>query len=407
MMASRGTRAAHTRRRQILWGLAGAAVVVLVALALRPTPVAVETAAVTRGVLEVTVDAEGMTRVRERYVITTPVAGRLARIDLRAGDSVRRGTIIARLTPVPLGPQAREQARAAATAAESRLDEARARSVQAAEVLAQARRTLERTTRLVDSGGLSQAVLDAARLDLAVAEREHEAATSRVAAATGELTAARAALMNVDPTVRGEGGVVELRSPVTGVVLRIPDASERIVGPGTPVADVGDVTDLEVVVDILSSDAPRIAPGMEMQLDGWGGTSPVQATVERVEPSAFTRISALGVEEQRVNVIGRLPGDAAGMGDGFRIEARIVVWSARDALQVPGSALFRHGDGWAAFSVRDGRAVLQPVDVGNRGAVEVEVRGGLVEGDLVVDFPSDRLADGTRVRPAPPARGMR
>jgi HlyD family secretion protein len=189
-----------------------------------------------------------------------------------------------------------------------------------------------------------------------------------------------------------------VRSPTTGRILRVPDASERIVAAGTPVAELGDPCDLEVVVDVLSTDAVRVVPGAPVELVAWGGEEALGGRVRQVEPSAVTRVSALGVDEQRVNVIVDLVDTPPALGDGFRLDARIVVWQADRVLLVPASAVFRTGSGWSAFVVADGRAQLRQVRVGHRSDAAVEVLEGLAEGDRVVLFPSDRLQSGLRVR---------
>jgi HlyD family secretion protein len=202
----------------------------------------------------------------------------------------------------------------------------------------------------------------------------------------------------VDDPCATPGVCIDVRAPVAGHVLRVHEESERVVLSGAPLLELGDPQAIEIVVDVLSADAVKIRPGAELWVEDWGGDRPLRATVRRVEPSGFTKVSALGVEEQRVNVIGDFADTPDGLGDGFRIEARIVVWQADDVLRVPSSALFRHGDGWAVFVMDGGVARRREVEVGARGPFEAELRGGLEEGESVVLHPSDRLGDGVRVR---------
>lgn len=388
-------------RRRLFWAVAGIAVATVIVLAFRTPAELVEVAVVERGALEATVDAEGTTRVVDRYQVTAPVAGRLARIALRAGDRVGAGAPLARLTPVPLAPSGVEQARAAVIAAQARLDEATARNATALRAAEQARRTVQRLRTLLASGGVSQAAVDAAELEETAASREAVAAQARIVAATGELSAARAAVLNVDPEQPRAEGAVTVRAAVAGTVLRVYEPSERTVAPGTPLVELGDVRALEIVVDVLSSDAVRIDTGAVVRVDEWGGAALLEARVERIEPGAFTRLSALGVEEQRVRVIARLSDVPERLGDGYRIEARIVTAARTDVLVVPPSAVFRTGTGWSVFVHAGGRAALRPIETGLHSPRGVEVTGGLAEGDSIVVFPSDKLTDGARIRPRP------
>jgi len=388
-------------KKRLVWGAAIAALVVLLALVFRPTALPVETATVTRGPLEVTIDADGVTRVVDRFQIAAPVTGRLQRITVREGDPVAQGDVLARITPAPLDPQATTQARAALAAAEARVEEANTRVVQARATMDLALRTAERVRSVFADGGLSAEALDRAELEATNAEREHEAALARVRAAQSEASAARAALLDVDPSRSAGGAGAEVRSPAAGRVLRVHERSERVVPAGTPLVDVGDASGLEVVVDVLSSDAVRIVPGSPLRIEEWGGDTPLTGHVSQIEPAAFTRVSALGVEEQRVNVVGQLLDAPPSLGDGYRVEARIVEWQGEDTLKLPAGALFQ-GDGeeWEVFVVQSGRAELRPVQIGHRGLSEVEILGGLAEGDEVILFPSDELRDGVRVRAA-------
>jgi HlyD family secretion protein len=395
--------------RQTL-ALAGAAAL-LAALAwavFRPAAVPVDVTVVRRGPLEVTVDEEGETRVRDRYVVAAPTTGRLLRIELDEGDALEAGALVARIEPVPLDPRDRASAEARLEAAEAQRSAAQARVGLARATLEQAGRSTQRSERLHQAGTLSAEDLEQAQLTLTQAQRELDAARESAHAAEHEVEAARAALLDAYGR-QGAGGAagdsgrcaevpcVEVRAPVGGSVLRVREESERIVTAGTPLVEVGDPDDLEIVVDVLSTDAVRIRPGAEVRIEEWGGPGALSARVRLIEPSAFTKVSALGVEEQRVNVIADLLEETPGLGDGFRVEARIRVWEAADVLVAPTSALFRSGESWAVFVVEDGVARRRQVDVGERGGTAVEIRARLSEGETVVLHPSDRLRDGARV----------
>jgi HlyD family secretion protein len=381
------------------------AVAALVWAVFSPEPLPVDTAAVRRGDLEVTVDEEGETRVRDRYVVAAPTTGRLLRIRLDEGDPVAAGDRLARIEAVPLEPREQAAAEARLQAAEAQHSAAIARVGLARATREQARRTEQRARRLHEAGTLSAEALEEAQLALTQAQRELEAALEAGHAAEHEVDAARAALIaaygNAPPAagsgVCTESPCVEVLAPVAGSVLRVLEESERIVAAGTPLLELGDASALEIVVDVLSSDAVRIHPGTPARIEEWGGARPLRAQVRRVEPSAFTKVSALGVEEQRVNVIADLLEAAPGLGDGYRVEARIQVWRGSDVLLVPVSALFRAGEPWAVFVVDDGVARRREIEVGERGAQHAEVLGNLAEGDRVILHPSDRLRDGMRV----------
>lgn len=363
---------------------------------LAPESVVVATAVAARGPLVVTVDEDGRTRAVDRYVITSPVAGELERIPLRAGDAVAKGQALAHIQPLPLDERTRMQLQAARDAAAARASGARAALAQAEAAAEQAQRTLERRRALLDAGAISAEQLEQFELDARVRREERDAARQMADAAEADLQAARAALLGPS----GGSVSITVRAPADGAIATIPDASARVVAAGETLMEVTDPTAIEVVVDVLSADAVRIQPGMHATLTGWGG-EPLGATVRWIEPAAFTRISALGVEEQRVNVLLDLDHRAPGLGDGFRVEAAIRVWHADDVLRVPSSAVFRApGDrGWQLFRVDRGRARLTTVEIGQRSGAETQITAGLEAGDVVVAFPSDALEDGTRVKP--------
>jgi HlyD family secretion protein len=310
--------------------------------------------------------------------------------------------------PVPLDPRTRAEAVARLEAAEAALREVTAQVENARAALDQAQRTANRARELGRVGTISKEEQERAELDETLRGKELEATRFAERAAAYNLEAARAALMApgadgsramVAACESGEPGCIELRSPVAGRVLRVPEKSERVVTPGEPLLEIGDPTQLEIVVDLLSADAVKVHPGATMLIEEWGGPVALPARVRRVEPSGFTKVSALGVEEQRVNVIGDFTGDTDRLGDGYRIEARIVVTEADDVLLVPSSALFRRRDAWHVFAVVDGRATLRRVEIGRGTPQQTELVSGLAEGDAVILHPSDQVADGTRVEP--------
>ncbi|HEX6135511.1 MAG TPA: HlyD family efflux transporter periplasmic adaptor subunit [Longimicrobiales bacterium] len=385
-------------RKRTLWLAAAALAAVLGVWLMWPEPLEVDTGVVTRGPLETTVDAEGITRVRDRYEITTPVAGRIDRTPLRVGDPVRVGMVLARITPMPLDPQAYALARANVAAALAGEAEAAARVGQAQRTLEQAERSTARLRVVADAGALSREDMEQAELELAAARSEHRSAVARATAMSAEVRAARSALLGVAPAI--EGSVTPVRSPVAGTVLSVHEPDERVVAAGTPLLAVADALHLEVVVDVLSTDAVTIEPGAVMRLVEWGGSGSLEAHVRTIEPQAFTKISALGVEEQRVQIIGELLSPPAAIGDAYRVEARIVTWSGAGVVKVPNSALFTQDSAWNVLVVEDGRARVRQVRAGHRGAAETEILAGLAEGETVIRFPTDRITPGDRVKSA-------
>jgi HlyD family secretion protein len=390
------------RRRNVVLALAAAGALAGLVWLLRPAPVRVELGDVARGPLEVTVDEEGRTRVRNRYVIAAPVSGGLERITLDEGDAVAAGDVVARVSPAPLDPRTTAQAEARLDAAIALRGEARARVGQARAALAQAQRDLQRARTLAAAGTVSDQELEQAELAHASRAEELHGAREAEDAASHEVEAAQAALLAAggrEGRLGAQDAFVAVRSPAAGHVLRVFEESQRVVAVGTPLLEVGDPSDLEIVIDVLSADAVRIRPGDAMRLVAWGGEGVLQARVRRVEPSGFTKLSALGVEEQRVNVIGDFVDPPGPLGDGYRLEARIVVWRSDDVLRVPASALFRRGEAWHVFAVEDGRARLRALEIGQRGVEAAEVLGGIEPGVRVVLHPTDRVADGVRVEP--------
>jgi HlyD family secretion protein len=389
-------RHALTPRRVVLAGVGVLAVTGLVSV-FRPDPTTVDMATVQRMPLRVTVDADAKTRVRDRYIVTTPVAGRLERLPLSEGDSVRAGDPVAGLAPAPLDESTARQARARLDAAEAVVRNAASGVALAEASSAQATRDAERARRLFAVGGIARRDLEAAELAERARTDEVSAARARASVAAADVRQARAALL-----ATGVGGKATMfvRAPVAGHILRLADRSERVVPPGSMIAEIGDTRAMEVVVDVLSSDAALVRSGMPVLLDGWGGDRTCVGHVRRVEPAATTRVSALGVEEQRVNVIVDVPDPPQVLGDGYGLDARIVVWQADSVLAVPTSALVRSGTDWAVYAVDGGRAERRVVRIGRIGEAAAQVLGGVSAGERVIVFPSDKVRDGGRVASA-------
>lgn len=389
------------RPRRLLQGLVPLAL--LIAVALWPRAIDVETAPVTRGPMRVTIDEDGETRLHHRFVVSAPVAGRVARITLEPGDIVARGaTVVAQVTAeVPGLLDARTQAEAAAAAriAQGAVGRARAEEQRARVTLAQARADRDRERDLAAAGLSPRQAVESRDTAVATAEETVNAAVFAVAAAEADLARAQARLQ--PSRIDGADRVLAVRAPVDGVVLRRFQESETVVPAGGRLVEIGDPSHVQVVADLLTTDAVKVAPGMPVTLEHWGGEPPLGGRVERVEPAGFTKVSALGVEEQRVNVVIDLDDDAAAwsrLGDGFRVEVRITVWEAAAVTRVPTGALFRHGDAWAVFVVDGGRARRRVVTIGHRTPLLAEVRDGLPGDATVVLHPGASVVDGARVR---------
>jgi HlyD family secretion protein len=373
------------------------AIVIAIVFALRPTPILVETGRVSHGPMRVTVDEDGETRAHDRFIVAAPVAGRLMRVELEEGDAVQANDIVASVEPLPLGQQQRAEVRGRIAAAESAEREAQARMRRARADDEQARRDLARANELARQGIVSAQAAEQARTAKEAAAEELRAAEFNVRRAAAELEVARSGLLGFL-----NGGTAPkrliLRSPVAGRILRVVEKSERVVQAGEPVVVIGDPAKIEIVADVLTTDAVNIRPGATVFLEGWGGERPLRARVRLVEPWGFTKISALGIEEKRVNVISDFVDSPGPLGDGYRVEARIVVWEAADVLKVPASATFRDRGEWAVYVVEGGRARLRRVETGHRNQDDAEILGGLTEGQEVILHPPNNLRDGMRVR---------
>jgi len=376
----------------------GAALIAALAFGLRPRPAPVETARATFGALRATVSEEGKTRIRQRYVVSSPVTGQLHRVPFKPGAQVAAGDVVGTIEPSAASPlDARSRAlaearRAAALAALAKSREAHDLAVS----------ELRRTERMFAAKTVSPQDLESVQMRETMAARDVITAEGLLRATEAELAAGNPAGPGGRAADPSSNGIIEVRAPVAGRVLHVFQESERPVTAGMPLLDLGDPADLEVVVELLSRDGAAIAPGTYVEFEQWGGPKPLEGRVRLVEPAAFTKISALGVEEQRVNVVADLtspPELWRSLGDNYRVEARVVVWQSDHVLKVPVSALFRRGATWSAYVVRGGRAVLVPVEVGRSSGTETQVVAGLQEGDEVILYPGDRVADDQRVNP--------
>ncbi len=378
--------------KRLLWIVAILFLVGIIVVALLPKPVQVETATLKRGALRVTVDGEGKTRVHDRFIVSAPVTGELGRIDLQEGDAVTQGQILALIQPPPLDVKQLRELEERIKGAEATVRTAQATATRIEASIDQAKRERDRLESLEREGAVALQDAERASSAVDVAERELVSARAQIDAARAQVDALRAA--------RGATSgsrPIPLLSPASGSVLALLEKNRRVVPAGTPIMQVGDPNGLEIVVDLLSADAVSVESGMSVLIDGWGGDRPLKGKVLRVEPSAFTKISALGIEEQRVNVVISLAEAAPRLGDGFRVDARIVLWESDNVLKVPTSALFREGETWALFVVRDGVAKKMIVKIGHRNSAEAEIENGLHEGDIVVIHPSDAVTDGISV----------
>ncbi len=363
-----------------------------------PSPVPVEISRVVRGPLRVMIDQQGETRAHDRFIVSSPILGRLLRVQLDDGDAVRKGAIVARIEPVPLTQREREEIHARVEAAEAALRQAKSREARAREDAAQARRERDRAERLAKGGVLSTQLLEQAQNADRTASEELHTSEYGVEVAASDLKAAQAGLVSLDSGAGTPRPLVELHAPISGRVLRVLEKSERVVPPGTSIMVLGMPEKIEVVADVLSTDAVQIQPGDPVLLVGWGGDHPLRARVRLVEPYGFTKVSALGVEEQRVNVISDFVDPPGRLGDGYRVDCEIVIWSAPDVLKAPLGSIFRRGQGWSTFAVEGDRARIRDVQIGHRNETEVEILKGLTEGTELIVYPSNEVRDGIRVR---------
>ena len=376
----------RSRRVRIFWIAAAVVIVIAIGLSMVPDAVDADIAKADRGDVRVEVVDEGRTRMHDIYIVSAPITGRVLRVEVEPGDEVAAGAILAHMSRAAAGfldTRSDLQARAGVTAAEAQLRSADAE-------LALAEREHKRNTELVAANLISKAATDQseARLNAARAARD---------AARAEVQRARSAVL--DPS-RTERGIVNVTSPSPGRVLRVPQESEAVIQTGTPIVEVGDPRHVEVIAEFLSQDAVKMRAGAPAQIENWGGP-PLPAVVDRVEPVAHTKISALGVEEQRTNVILQFkdkPADSLQAHD-FRVDVRVVVGEAKNAIRVPLGALYRRGNGWALYKVVDGRAKLTEVQVAEADPHFRAVTAGVTEGDELIVFPGSSVSDGVRIKP--------
>jgi HlyD family secretion protein len=369
-----------------------------------PQPVLVEAIAVKRAPLTVTIEEEGRTRVVDRYVVSAPVDGVTCRVDLNVGDSVEQGKVLLTITPLEsqvLDPRSRAEARARVSSAESALHAAEEQAVAAAAAEQLAAAELKRMRPLKDKGVISYGAFDEAATEAKTTAAAKRSADFNVEVAEYELQAARSVL---DYTAGNNGEPAErvpVRSPITGRILKVEHECEGPVRTGDALLEVGDPSVLEIEVDVLSADAVKIKPGMDVLFDRWGGDQPLQGIVRVVEPVGFTKFSALGVEEQRVLVISDFTSPAEQwqrLGDGYRVEARFILWHEDDVLQVPASSLFRYHNGWGIFVIEGRHATRREVDIGQRNGLIAQILNGVKQGEMVINHPSDGVEDGRRVK---------
>jgi HlyD family secretion protein len=381
------------------------AVLVLLAWSFMPKPIDVETAEATRGHFVQSIDEDGRTRLRNRYIISAPLAGRVDRITLLEGDSVQKNALLANISPSApalLDARTEQEFNARVGAAQAGKLRAQVRVERAQVALVQARADFERTRKLASDSFLSPTKLEADRLTVTLNEKEVDSAKQEVHVAEHDLEIARAALLQVrSPTPTNPGKLWEVRAPVSGRVLKVTQKNEAVVSVGTPLLELGNAHELEVVVDVLTSDAVRILPGAKVLFERWGGSNVLEGRVRLVEPSAFTKISALGVEEQRVNVIIDVvspPEKWQSVGDGYRVEARIIVDERPNVTLVPVSALFRESDQWAVFTFSQGRAEKRVVQLGPRSGLVAVVEKNLSAGENIIIYPGDAIKDQAKVK---------
>jgi HlyD family secretion protein len=406
VLETRGRREHRRRRARLLrrasWSALALAAGIGALVALRPEPVPVDAAQVERGPLVVAVEESGVTRVKDRYLVSAPLAGELSRIWLEPGDEVQKGDILAQLAPSPpplLDERARGEARARLRAALSALGQARAQVARATAAKELADRDHGRDLMLALKGSIAPQGLDRSAFDARMRADELASANFGVSVAEEEVHRARVVLEQSAET-SAEAPSADVPAPVPGNILRVLQRSAGLIGAGSPLLEIGDLARLEVVVDMLTTDAVQIEPGTPAEIVGWGLERTLHAEVLRIEPSAFTKLSALGVDEQRVNVILTLTDPRPlwlALGDGYRVQARVPLWKANAVMKVPLGALFRHGDGWAVFRLDGETARLANVEIGHRGETEAEIRSGLSLGSRVAVHPGDRVKDGARI----------
>lgn len=374
---------------------AGLLLVAMIAVLSAPDPLNVTTAKVKQGKMTVGLDAQGEIRLHDKYTMSAPITGRLERVMLHEGDAITAGQLIGKIFPPSLDPRQRESLNAQERMSQSMVSEAEARLEQVKSAAEQAKRQRERAETLSKANAIAPEAFENAQQAERTANEELRAAQFRIQSAQYQLQSARAARREY---ASSEGGAVTLKAPISGKVLRIYEKSERTVMAGAPMLDIGDPALTEVLIDVLSIDAVKIQSGYPVMIQGWGGDRVLRGRVRYVEPSAYTKISALGIEEKRVNVIAELLDRESALGDGYRVQTNIVLWEGDSVMSIPSSALFRSGNDWAVFVIREGVARLQKIQVGHRTGFEVEILGGLKADEEVILHPSNQVIDGAKVR---------
>jgi len=393
-------------RRWIIVIIITVGVISAIVYGFMPKPVSVDLAKISRGSLKVTVEEEGKTSVKDRFVLSAPVAGFKRRIKLNVGDRVQKGQTLVELEPLKsnlLDPRSRAAAEAAVLSAEASLKVEEERVRAATADTEYAGKNFERIKKLYEGGYVAKDALEQAEAGAKRTEANLLSAKAAVKVASFELGRALTALRHsAAEDTRIQGKIVMVQSPVSGSILKIYRESEGVVQSGEPLIDIGDPEKMEVKVEVLSADAVKIRPGTPVLFERWGGNSILSGKVRVVEPAGFTKISSLGVEEQRVFVIADIISSIKGehsLGDGYRLEASFIIWEGKDVLQVPASALFRKQDGWAVFVVKNNRAFKREVKVGQRTGLAAEILFGLAEGEEVISHPDNSIEEGTRIRP--------
>ncbi len=396
---------APLRRKLLTYGIV-AVVVAATVYGFLPKPVEVDLVTVSRGPLQVTIEEEGRTRLKDRFVISAPTGGYLRRVEAKVGDPVRKGQVVATLEPVrsqALDPRSRAEAEAAVLAAQAGLTAVTERAKAAAADAEYVEKRAGRIANLFAKGSVAKDQFDQTRAEVTRARSAQDAAKAAVDGARAELERIKSTLRSFPAGGReGEQGTVPVSSPVGGAVFRIYRESEGAVAMGEPLMDVGNAKSLEVRVEVLSGDAVKIAKGTPVVFKRWGGEGTLTGAVRIVEPAGFTKVSSLGVEEQRVLVIADItapPERWRALGDGYRLEAHFVIWEGKDVLQIPAGALFRSGKEWAVFVAENGTARLRKVEIGQRNGLTAEILSGLKEKERVIVHPDDAVSDGAQIRP--------
>lgn len=394
--------------RKLVAGTVGLALLGAFVWGLWPQPMPVDLAPVMRGPMQGMITAQGVTRVRNPYAITAPITGAATRSPVEVGDPVTAGeTVVAIIQPADpalLDARTRAQAEAAVVEAQAAVSVAESNLQQAESALDHAARQLDRSRALVESGTIPRRMFEDIETAFLTAQQARDTGRAQLELSRAALARAEAQMLGPQPIFAPNGGATEccmrILAPQSGIVLAVADQSARLVQAGSPLLTIGNLDEMEIELDLLSTDAVQVPPGAKAVIERWGGEGTLAAHLRRIDPSAFTRVSALGIEEQRVRLrldLSSPPEARKGLGDGFRVHVRLITWEADDPLQVPQAALFRHDDGWAVFVLEGDRARQRAVSIGRQAAGQAEVLAGLDQGALVVLFPSGAITDGAAI----------